>query len=172
MRFTGISAACLLLSTQAFASVETQLTQCAAISDKLDRLICYDNLAASVGQVAIQPVVPVTPAAQAKATAAPAAVAAPVAAVSVEEQFGNENKIKREQVEEIDKLYFEVASVKQDPYGRLKLTFTNGQQWKQSESRRFKVKAGQTVFIERAALGSFLMGMDDRNTTIRVKRIK
>ncbi|MCL1035570.1 hypothetical protein L2750_00160 [Shewanella submarina] len=172
MRFAGISAVCLLLSTQAFASVETQLTQCAAISDKLDRLICYDKLAAAVGHSSSQPAVVSAPAKPAVAPVPAAPVAAPVAVVSAEEQFGNENKAKRQQAEEIEKLYFEVASVDKDPYGRLQLTFSNGQKWKQTESRRFKVKAGQTVFIERAALGSFLMGMDDRNSTIRVKRIK
>ena len=171
MRFAGISAVCLLLSTQAFASVETQLTQCAAISDKLDRLICYDKLAATVGQTSSQSQVAPTPSTPA-APVQPAVVAAPVAAVSVVDQFGNENKAKKQKVDEIDKLYFEVASVDKDPYGRLKITFNNGQQWKQTESRRYNVKAGETVFIERAALGSFLLGMDDRNSTIRVKRIK
>ncbi|MGI2260266.1 hypothetical protein [Shewanella sp. GXUN23E] len=169
MRFAGISAVCLLLSTQAVASVESQLTQCAAINDKLDRLICYDNLAATITQDFPQAAITATsssvPAVQA------ASPAAPVAVVAVEEQFGHENKAKQ-QVQEIEKLYFEVANVDKDAYGYLLLTFTNGQQWKQTESRRFKIKAGDTVFIERGALGSFLLGADDRNSSVRVKRIK
>ncbi|MCF1429219.1 MAG: type VI secretion protein [Shewanella sp.] len=169
MHFAGISAVCLLLSTQAVASVESQLTQCAAINDKLDRLICYDKLAATVTQhlpqAAMTATSPSVSVAQSESTAAPVTIVAP------KEQFGLENKA-RQQVQEIDKLYFDVTDVDKDAYGNLKLTFTNGQQWKQTESRRFKVKAGQTVYIERAALGSFLLGMDDRNSTIRVKRIK
>ena len=48
MRLTLITAAIMLVSVQANASIEQQLTQCAATADKLDRLICYDKLAESV----------------------------------------------------------------------------------------------------------------------------
>ena len=36
----------------------------------------------------------------------------------------------------------------------------------------YQIKAGETVFIEKAALGSFVLGKDSRNSTIRVKRLK
>lgn len=48
MRLTLITAAIMLVSVQANASIEQQLTQCAATADKLDRLICYDKLAESL----------------------------------------------------------------------------------------------------------------------------
>lgn len=48
MRFTLLTGAVLLVSSQANAAIEQQLTQCAGITDKLERLVCYDNLAASI----------------------------------------------------------------------------------------------------------------------------
>lgn len=43
-----LTTASILVSTFANASVETQLSQCASMQDKLDRLVCYDNLSASL----------------------------------------------------------------------------------------------------------------------------
>ncbi len=43
--------------------------------------------------------------------------------------------------------------------------------WKQNDTRRFKLKAGETVYIEQGALGSVLLGTEARNSTIRVKRL-
>ncbi|MEL4281424.1 MULTISPECIES: hypothetical protein [Shewanella] len=176
MRFTLLTGAVLLVSSQANAAIEQQLTQCAGITDKLERLVCYDNLAASIqvttvtnnttAPIAVAPVV--TPA------AAPAAVAtaAPVAAATtnVEDNFGME--VKRVQENTTDKIYLDVESIAEDAYGALKVTFTNGQVWKQTENRKFNLKVGEKVFIEKAALGSFLMGTESRNAKVRVKRLK
>jgi hypothetical protein len=164
MRLTWAAATLVLLSAPAFASTETQLAGCAAVSDKLDRLICYDNLAANVTSVS------------ASTAAAPVAVA-----TNKNETFGLKKAtvkkedfglIKKADVEEIEKLYFTVAELDKDAYGSLTITLNNAQVWKQSGSQRFKLKTGQKIFIERAALGSFLLGSDDRNATIRVKRLK
>lgn len=176
MRLTLLTGAVLLVSAQANAGIEQQLTQCAGITDKLERLVCYDNLAASIqvttvtnnttAPIAVAPVV--TPA------AAPAAVAtaAPVVAAvtNVEDNFGME--VKRVQENTTDKIYLDVESIAEDAYGALKITFTNGQVWKQTENRKFNLKVGEKVFIEKAALGSFLMGTESRNAKVRVKRLK
>ena len=177
MRLTLMAAAVMLFSVQANASIEQQLTQCAATADKLERLICYDNLAASIkGTTATidTQTAPVSVAAVlaaptvAVAANAPAAPAAPAA--NIEDNFGME--AKRIQENTVDKIYLDVQSVTEDPYGAIKVTFTNGQVWKQTESRKFNLKQGDKVFIKKAALGSFLMGTDNRNTQVRVKRLK
>ncbi|MCT8860980.1 hypothetical protein K5M76_18905 [Shewanella xiamenensis] len=176
MRLTLLTGAVLLVSAQANASIEQQLTQCAGITDKLERLVCYDNLAASIqvttvtnnttAPIAVAPVVTPAAAPAAVATAAPVAAAA----TNVEDNFGME--VKRVQENTTDKIYLDVESIAEDAYGALKITFTNGQVWKQTENRKFNLKVGEKVFIEKAALGSFLMGTESRNAKVRVKRLK
>ncbi|MFG0457413.1 hypothetical protein [Shewanella mangrovisoli] len=178
MRFTLLTGAVLLVSAQANAAIEQQLTQCAGITDKLERLVCYDNLAASIqvttvtnnttAPIAVAPVV--TPAAAPAVVASAAPVAAAAAATNVEDNFGME--VKRVQENTTDKIYLDVESIAEDAYGALKITFTNGQVWKQTENRKFNLKVGEKVFIEKAALGSFLMGTESRNAKVRVKRLK
>lgn len=167
MRLTLMAAATMLLPAQANASIEQQLTQCAATTDKLERLICYDNLAANINGTATID----TQTAPANIAATPTvAVAASVPAANIEDNFGME--AKRSQENTVDKLYLDVQSVAADPYGAIKVTFTNGQVWKQTESHSFSLKPGDKVYIEKAALGSFLMGTDNRNAQVRVKRLK
>ncbi|MCU8036509.1 MAG: hypothetical protein WC024_09310 [Shewanella sp.] len=173
MRLTLITAAIMLVSVQANASIEQQLTQCATTADKLDRLICYDKLAESVKADTISTqTIPTTVATVAAPTTAAAIVAtapqAPTAKIA--DDFGME--AKRVQENTVDKIYLEIQSIAEDAYGDIKVTFTNGQVWKQTDGRKYNVKQGETVYIEKAALGSFLMGTDDRNAKVRVKRLK
>lgn len=173
MRLTLITAAIMLVSVQANASIEQQLTQCATTADKLDRLICYDKLAESVKADTISTqTIPTTVATVAvPTTAAAIVVTAPQApAAKIADDFGME--AKRVQENTVDKIYLEIQSIAEDAYGDIKVTFTNGQVWKQIDGRKYNVKQGETVYIEKAALGSFLMGTDDRNAKVRVKRLK
>lgn len=174
MRLTLMAAAIMLVSVQANASIEQQLTQCAATADKLDRLICYDKLAENVKSVtpalASTQVAPATVATVAAPTAVAVAATAPQApAANIVDDFGME--AKRVQENTVDKIYLEVQSITEDPYGAIKVTFTNGQVWKQTDGRKFNLKQGEKVYIEKAALGSFLMGTDERNAKARVKRL-
>ncbi|MCW3172836.1 hypothetical protein [Shewanella subflava] len=188
MRLTWIATALILASTtaQANTGLEQQLSICAVKSDKLDRLICYDALAEKVQQanqnghaVAVTlPAVAVQSTAATPTVATPAVAPTPVVnnttpVVSNTAQdpaaaFGLQKTIE----EEVGKLYFEVAEVSKDPYGAFIITLNNGQVWKQTESDRFKINKGQTIYIEKGALSSFLLGTDDRNSTTRVKRLK
>ncbi|ABZ78425.1 conserved hypothetical protein [Shewanella halifaxensis HAW-EB4] len=161
-----LTTASLMLSSTAYASIETQLAKCATIEDKLERLICYDDLSqATQSNSTVTKSLP---------TAETVTVAASSAAVvsttnKPQDEFG---KVKKSQDEEISKIYLNVSKVSKDSYRALKIQFSNGQVWKQTDSRSFRLKADQTVYIEKAALGSFMLGLDDRNTTIRVKRLK
>ncbi|MPY26661.1 hypothetical protein FM037_24885 [Shewanella psychropiezotolerans] len=185
MRISWITAAAILISTQATAGLEQDLLSCSAKADKLDRLICYDQIATSVKSA--PKVTSSTSTSTAAATTAVAATSVAAASqaqsvtaipttlpANIEDEFGNKNlkKTKEEAQKEITKIYMEIASISKDAYGALKISFSNGQVWKQSDSRRYKVKEGQSVFIEKAALGSFVLGTDERNSTIRVKRLK
>ncbi|MCG9730330.1 type VI secretion protein [Shewanella sp. Isolate13] len=161
-----LTTASLMLSSSAYASIETQLAKCASIEDKLERLICYDNLAQS-----LQPNSTVTKPLPATETVTVATSSTAVVSTtgSSQDEFG---KVKKSEDEEINKIYLNVSKVSKDAYGALKIQFTNGQVWKQTDGRSYRLKADQTVYIEKAALGSFMLGLDDRNTTIRVKRLK
>ncbi|AAN57177.1 hypothetical protein HRJ35_22105 [Shewanella oneidensis MR-1] len=173
MRFTLLTAAIFMVSAQANAGIEQQLAQCAAMTDKLERLICYDNLASSVQVVSSVPTDSNAPSAAVATAVIAQGVAAPTptaAASNIEDNFGME--AKRAQEDTIDKLYLDVESIAEDPYGALKITFTNGQVWKQTEGRKYNLKAGEKIFIEKAAFGSFLMGTENRNAKVRVKRLK
>jgi mannose-6-phosphate isomerase class I len=167
MRLTLAAASLILLSTHAYASTESQLASCSVVTDKLERLICYDTLVSSASNTA-----------QAMPTKS-AVIAAP--AIAPKETFGLKKAIvetedfglvKKTDIEKIEKLYFSVANIEKDAYGSIIVTLDNEQVWKQKGSQRFKLKQGQKIFIERAALGSFLLGSDDRNSTIRVRRLK
>ncbi|GIU08039.1 hypothetical protein TUM4261_14050 [Shewanella sp. c952] len=161
--------ASILLSTFAHASVESQLSKCATVQDKLDRLICYDNIANSLPAQGSNSQAPTTETVTVASSTAVVTATANTQKSAVEE-FGNLEKSKKDQ--DIDTIHLTVSKVKKDAYGALKIEFTNGQVWKQTDSRRFKLKPEQEIFIKKAALGSFTLGMEDRNTTIRVKRLK
>ncbi|SUI83802.1 hypothetical protein [Shewanella morhuae] len=170
MRLTFITVAIMLVSAQANASIEQQLSQCADTADKLERLICFDKLAASVQESALtSPSIQEAPAAVATVVATTAVVTT-IPKVSATDNFGMEAKRINENT--VDKIYLEVQSRVEDAYGAIEVTFTNGQVWKQTDSRKFTLKPGDTVYIEKAALGSFLLGTDDRNAKARVKRLK
>lgn len=132
------------------------IAQCASQDDQLDRLLCYDQFS----EVAGRPVP--TPAAKAAVPVAP-----PVAAPDPEAEFG----LNAPRAEQVDTIQSAIADVAKGPYGQWTLTLDNGQRWRQVESRRYKVQAGQVVTIERAALGSFLLSVEGRGGTTRVKRV-
>ncbi|MFC1520610.1 hypothetical protein ACFL6Z_12995 [Pseudomonadota bacterium] len=172
MRLTLIATFALAISSQAQASVEQQLASCAAQTDKLDRLMCYDTLAASVNTSLTSATTETATAVSTPAVVTASAVTKAAVAMSnnptAEQEFGLKKKVD----EDVTRLYADVVSVKKDPYGSLIITLSNNQTWKQSGTDRYKVKKDQTVFVEKGALGSFLLGSDDRNSTIRVKRLK
>lgn len=161
-----LTTASLMLSSTTYASIETQLAKCAAIEDKLERLICYDDLSQTTrSNSTVTKPLPTT-----ETVALATSTTAVVSTTSKpQDNFG---KVKKSEEEEISKIYLDVSKVSKDPYGALKIQFSNGQVWKQTDNRSFKLKAEQTVYIEKAALGSFMLGLDNRNSTIRVKRLK
>ncbi|QFU21150.1 hypothetical protein FM038_002645 [Shewanella eurypsychrophilus] len=177
MRISWITAAAILVSAQASAGLEQGLATCSAKADKLDRLICYDTLAGSVKSApkvtSDATAISVTSVAAVSKAQTVTATGTTVPA-NIEDEFGRAG-IKKDQEEadkEINKIYLDVDSIKKDVYGSLKISFTNGQVWKQSDSKRFKLAAGQTVYIEKGAFGAFYLGVKERNSTIKVKRLK
>ncbi|NRD72301.1 hypothetical protein HQQ94_03400 [Shewanella sp. VB17] len=165
MRLHWITAAAILASANATAGIEQEISVCAKNTDKLDRLICYDALAKKSNTTDIT-----TLATSAVIETSTVKQQHPVTFSSnIENEFGQP---KKTEIDTIEKIYLDITSLTKDQYGALKIKFSNGQIWKQTDGRNYKIAPEQTVFIKKAALGSFILGSDERNTTIRVKRLQ
>ncbi|WP_156904823.1 hypothetical protein [Ferrimonas senticii] len=181
MRYLPLSMAALLLSSAAFASsagcqsqsshsdrlacydqMADAISSCQSKSDKLERLECYDNINSLVRDAFSRP------APQATTTSTTATTIAPE--VDAEARFGNENKAIAAS-KTLDAISATVEKIANDPYGKWTLTLTNGQRWKQTDSSNLKVRRGDSVTIERASLGSFLLSREGSNKRVRVKRL-
>ena len=76
--------------------------------------------------------------------------------------------------EEIDEVSYPVASVQKTSRGELYVTLQNGQVWQQTDNKRiyYSAKRGvDTATIKSAALGSYMMKLDD-GLQFRAKRLK
>lgn len=157
-------------------TIEQQLDHCRALTDKTIRLNCYDAIKPNKTTTTVSSATDtVEPSTQNPELNSPqnqdiAATEREIATTSAAEQeFGN---LAEEDPDKLRQIELTVSKVKKSAYGNLILSFTNGQMWKQIDSRRFKVKAGEQIFIKTGALNSFMLGKDGQNSTIRVKRIK
>ena len=161
------------------SSIAEAIDHCSNENNSLKRLVCYDRLAKSMRQYsglneAVSAVLP--PKAiqrdSAPSLSGPAATVATPAArqPTSEEQFGLERKRAAEKAAAIDKLYAKVLKVAKGSRNLVVFTLDNGQIWRQSESSTFTAKAGDTIYVERGAFGSFYMGKDNSNRRAKVKR--
>ncbi|ASD68658.1 hypothetical protein [Pseudoalteromonas piscicida] len=145
--------------------VNTQALQaCTLIENDFKRLMCYDNVIANK---------PITEAHSHKAPVNRDKISATrneKKAELKEDGFGLEHKVKAasEEIEEIT-----AKLIKTTTQGRNKMVFSldNGQVWRQVSSETFFANEGDTLIIERASFGSFLMKKAGSNRTTRVKRV-
>lgn len=184
-----ITSLLLLVANQAVSgsSLPTQLGECAKIANHLERLTCYDQLAATAGnqakvpsqpslpaQAQAQPVAPVESVSPAPAKSQSAPVVAktmttPVQTTPSTNDFGFENKVV---VETPDKINVSILEKERNANGHWRLVLANGQVWKQSTGGRYKIYDSRQSFIKKGALGSFFFGQEGLNRQMRVKRIK
>ncbi|WP_051252239.1 hypothetical protein [Ferrimonas kyonanensis] len=135
------------------------ILNCQQQQDRLDRLVCYDKLnGTSAASLSPAPVV---------AAAAPAAVTS--SPQSAEQEFG---LIKKADENEPEQIQGTITKMSKDAYGKFTITLDNGQSWKQTESRNFRLSKQGTITISKAALGSFLLTQEGRNGSVRVKRVQ
>ena len=96
--------------------------------------------------------------------------------ISQEELFGKDAREIERTVQEatgnerIDSLTAEVTRLQTYAYERVLITLDNGQVWKQVDSSRVRLRVGDTVTIDRATLGSFLLQKKGSKRTMRVSR--
>lgn len=146
------------------------MTKCSEVENSLQRLVCYDQLQRGIQsygddtllmpKVASLPLglnaaVPATKPAQPNLPNRPTA----------EERFG-----KKAADTDIEALTATIVSKEKNPRGRVILTLSNGQIWGQIDDGFLSLHVGDTVVIERAALGSFMLRKKSGSKPIRVKR--
>jgi biotin carboxyl carrier protein len=148
------------------------LLACANESDAAQRLSCFDTVVANLRKAPTAP----APAAAAPspAAAAPSPAAAPQPAASAptaEQRFGARGDISPDKHEQIDELSGTVTALGTKPHGELIVTLDNGQVWaEKAPGSKIKLKTGDTVKIERGAMGSYTLIANGRSS--KVARIR
>lgn len=152
-----------------------KLYVCSAIEDDAERLSCYDE---AVGRV------------KEAETAGEFATITRQEAEDVQRDafgfsmpslprlslptFGGDTDVKTDDEGNLAELEVAIRSVDTGPYGKLIITFENGQVWQQSDSDSIRVsrKSPPTMaVIKRAAFGSFLIRLDT-GQRFKAKRVE
>jgi mannose-6-phosphate isomerase class I len=139
------------------------LMECRSESDDARRLACYDR------EVDRRAPVP--------ATEAASAPAAPT--LTPEERFGRTGAMNREEADrryqesrELAELNATATEIWTRADGLMVVTLDNGQIWKQVRpDSMFRLKVGEKVRIQPAAMGSFILSGSSKRST-RVSRLK
>jgi hypothetical protein len=145
---------------QASEESDAAFRACRAEANDARRLACYDRVFDGAQQ----------------AVAPPAAAAA---VLTAEEKFGRKGTMTREDADRKEKesralgeLQARVTEIWTRSDGLMVVTLDNGQEWKQNRPDSFfRLKMGDTVKIQPAAMNSFLMSGPSKRST-RVTRVK
>jgi len=158
-----LAAMATLALNAAAQAPESGLMACRAEADDTRRLACYDR---EIDRTSQQPV---------SGEAVPAAPPAPSA--TPEERFGRTGEMSREEndrraqaARDLTELNATVIEIWTRADGLMVFTLDNGQIWKQIRpDSLFRLKTGDKVKIQPAALGSFLLSGPFKRST-RVTR--
>jgi hypothetical protein len=142
-------------AVHASEELDSALKACAADADDSRRLACYDR-EMDRAQAALPPTVP-----------------------TAEEKFGREGAMTREEADQkeqesraLGELQARVTEIWTRSDGLMVITLDNGQEWKQNRpDSLFRLKSGDPVKIQPAAMNSFLMSGPSKRST-RVSRVK
>jgi hypothetical protein len=153
----------LSLTTKA-ETLNGGLAQCLKIQDSLVRLICFDDLAE-------QAVPPVAVIAKMEKNAPKATMALTSTKVA---DFGAEHLTTYKVAEEDQQIVLTVEQLSKDHYDKWRFTFTNGQQWKQTDNVFFNVEVGDSVLLKKGFMSAVYLkkNIPDSNRKIRIKRLK
>lgn len=183
--------ALFFITTGAKADIHQSLLDCKQLTDNSARLSCYDRLAATFvsqeasavvavpgtsvpgtavpGVAAPGTVAPETPA----PASAPAVVATPATATpSAEVIAADFGKTQSRPSDQVEQLQATVKSLSRNKMRKLLITLENGHTWRQTEDDSIQLKAGDSVTIEKASFGSFLLSKTGTNRKVRVKRVE
>lgn len=159
MKNLYISLIAIVFYSLAFVSVAEEnvnmanLLTCRQITPANERLACYDAL------VKQDPVTAIT-----KQTVKNKEKAI--------DDFAKEHIKKSTNEQGLNQLSSKVAKLKQLIRGEWVITLENGQTWQQKDSKKFKLKVGDVIRLEKGMLGSVSLYVEGSNRSIAVKRLK
>jgi hypothetical protein len=139
----------LMQGAQAQAVSAKELARCATITADSDRLACYDGLARSTPTEARAPAVPPPE--------------------HPDQSFGM-MKPPADKPPDASRMEAKILDVATDSHGSVTVHLGNGQTWTLDDGPVL-LRAGDTIVIKRAALGSFLM-TTPTNRVYRVRRLR
>jgi hypothetical protein len=143
------------------------LQQCASINDDSRRLSCFDDVMSlhlpGADHNTATAGVPVR-------TEAEPGVPAETVTTAGDEVFGKEHWIEND--DKLTSIESRVERVAKSSQGHLIVTLANGQVWKQRNVKRFQLREGDTVVIERGSFNSFFLKVKDESRPERFYRIQ
>ncbi|WP_119679192.1 hypothetical protein [Indioceanicola profundi] len=185
----ALLSALLLTAPVAQAAPADAVLACTGVADAAERLACFDRTvpalrgAAPSVQAARPPAAPTPPAVAAApaerfgAEQLPQARAEAESAEVAAKGFGAEQLARTrgsgegEEPEELTAKVAKLGTVPDQP-SRLLITLDNGQVWAQRESKQFQLKAGDTVVIKPAILGSYKLTRAGSKLILKVRRVQ
>lgn len=148
-------------------AVFAELINCRKIADQNQRLACYDAQVAAIDEAEQRADLVVVDRAQIK-SAKRSLFGLSLPDLNI---FGRSKEGATNPVEEIEELQAVVKSASQGRDGRWIIILEDGARWRQNETKTLVryPKAGSSITIRRAALGSYMASIDGQRAT-RVKR--
>ncbi len=162
----------LILPAPALAQM-ADLVKCAAIARDAERLACYDAAVADSS-----PQARAASEVRAKETAKIVAAEAAAAALAKREAFGAEGVKSRPDrfkldANEVQTVESSVTEMLTNRSGLAVFLLENGQLWRQADTVNLpNVRPGDTVKIDRAALGGYNLTLVKQKRVVLVKRVR
>lgn len=156
---------------------ESDMLNCSLLTDDQARLLCYDNrLKQQQTDISVnsEPQKPMTVNQDKSTIKDKNQVVQKANAGEVDDiaQLGAKHlKSKSDEDKEKKSFIFIVKEVKKNLYGKLRLTFENGQKWQQADETRVKIRPGDKMIVMEGFLGAIYMKKQGSNKKIRVKRL-
>jgi len=165
----GVVAALTWSSSTAAQDITNGLAACASIKNPLERLVCFDDLAAGNSATTADAYAPA-----AKAAGKGLGNGRAVGKNKNESEFGREHLARNSDGEdgEEDKIYITIVSHSENGLGKLRFETSTGQVWQQVSSERFAIDTSGKYYLERGLMSSYYLGRDGQNRRTQVKRIK
>ena len=157
-----------LASLNAFASTNTALvnglSSCMKLPNDEQRLVCFDKLAqnniTSLSATKVSDEV-VSQSEQVKSEEAKKI-----------DDFSKENLIKTDEERGPDNITATISNVKKLIRGQWIMDLENGQKWQQKDSAKIKLKVGDSIRLQKGAMGAVYLFKEGSRRNIRVMRLK
>lgn len=163
-----LSALTCSISLNSYAAISTGLidglVDCSKISNDEQRLVCFDKLTKNNS----------TPLSVVKMSNEPAPQIVNTKSVDVQQvdNFSKEHLKKTKEDKGPDSITATISKVHQLIRGQWVIYLENDQKWQQKDSKKFKLKVGDNIRLQKGSMGAVYLFKKDSHRSIRVKRLK